>query len=186
MGLVGKIEWGFSEGGGSCNNRFVPKCEVAIAGEVSNSGKNSLAIADLFAKKTQQIQLFEKPLLGTPPFAIPNLEMPNFPNPQAHSRPECTEIAILNYAIAIAANFHRRPEIAAISGTLMRREKHCDFKLQISITSDCDFILRNPSENHALSRGFPCDPCPSFALFFFFSKRARKTTREKQGSFCPY
>ena len=32
---------------------------------------------------------------------------------------ECTEIAI--YVIAIA-NFHRRPEIAAISGTLFKQE----------------------------------------------------------------
>ena len=53
--------------GGSSNNRFVPKPEVAIAGGVSNSGKNSLAIVGLFAKKTQQTQLFENPLPGTPP-----------------------------------------------------------------------------------------------------------------------
>ena len=53
--------------GRSCNSRLVLKPEVAIAGDVSNSGKNSLAITDFFAKKTQHVQLFEKPLPGTPP-----------------------------------------------------------------------------------------------------------------------
>ena len=33
--------------------------------------KNSLAITDFHAKKTQHVQLFENPLPGTPPFAIP-------------------------------------------------------------------------------------------------------------------
>ena len=34
--------------------------------------KNSLAITDFHAKKTQHVQLFENPLPGTPPFAIAN------------------------------------------------------------------------------------------------------------------
>ena len=53
--------------GGSCNNKYLLKPEVAIAGEVSNSVKNSLARTDFFAKKTQHVQLFENPLPGTPP-----------------------------------------------------------------------------------------------------------------------
>ena len=41
------------EGGASCNNRFVLKPDIAIASEVSNSSKNSLATKDFFAKRTQ-------------------------------------------------------------------------------------------------------------------------------------
>ena len=61
---------GFSEGGFS-NNKFVLKPDVAIASEVSILSKNSLAITDFHGKKTQHVQLFENPLPGTPPFAIP-------------------------------------------------------------------------------------------------------------------
>ena len=60
--------------GGFSNNRFVLKPDVAIASEVSILSKNSLATTDFhanFAKKTQHVQLFENPLPGTPPFAIP-------------------------------------------------------------------------------------------------------------------
>ena len=64
---------GFSEGGFS-NNRFVLKPNVAIASEVSILRKISLAITDFYAKKTQHVQLFENPLPGTPPFAIPKME----------------------------------------------------------------------------------------------------------------
>ena len=49
------------------------KPDVAIASEVSILSKNSLAITDFHAKKTQHVQLFENPLLGTPPFAIPRI-----------------------------------------------------------------------------------------------------------------
>ena len=70
--FIGKIQnGGFSEGGSS-NNRFVLKPDVAIASEVSILSKNSLAITDFNAKKAQRVQLFENPLPGTPPFAIPN------------------------------------------------------------------------------------------------------------------
>ena len=62
---------GFRKGGFS-NNRFVLKPGVAIASEVSILSKNSLAITDFHAKKTQHVQLFENPLPGTPPFAIPH------------------------------------------------------------------------------------------------------------------
>ena len=62
---------GFRKGGFS-NNRFVLKPDVAIASEVSILSKNSLAVTDFHAKKTQHVQLFENPLPGTPPFAIPN------------------------------------------------------------------------------------------------------------------
>ena len=58
--------------GSFSNNRFVLKPDVAIASEVSILSKNSLAITDFHAKKTRHIQLFENPLPGTPPFAIPN------------------------------------------------------------------------------------------------------------------
>ena len=67
---MGKSNGGFSEGAFS-NNRFVLKPVVAIASEVSILSKNSLAITDFHAKKTQRVQLFENPLPGTPPFAIP-------------------------------------------------------------------------------------------------------------------
>ena len=61
-------EWGvFGRGGGFSNSRFVLKPDVAIASEVSISSKNSLAITDFHAKKTQHVQLFENPLPGTPP-----------------------------------------------------------------------------------------------------------------------
>ena len=56
--------------GGFSNNRFVPKPDVAIANEVSTLSKNSLAITDFHAKKTQHVQLFENPLPGTPPFGF--------------------------------------------------------------------------------------------------------------------
>ena len=58
--------------GAVSNNRFVLKPDFAITSEVSILSKNSLAITDFHAKKTQHVQLFENPLPGTPPFAIPN------------------------------------------------------------------------------------------------------------------
>ena len=61
---------GFRKGGFS-NNRFVLKPDVAIASEVSILSKNSLAITDFHAKKTQHVQLFENHLPGTPLCAIP-------------------------------------------------------------------------------------------------------------------
>ena len=64
---------GVFQEGGSRNSWAVLQTEVAIAGEASNSGKNALTLTDRFAKKTQQIQLFENPLPGAPPFAIPNI-----------------------------------------------------------------------------------------------------------------
>ena len=51
---------GFSEGG-SCNNRFALKPDVAIASEVLNSSKHSLAIIDFFAKRTQLDNYCGKP-----------------------------------------------------------------------------------------------------------------------------
>ena len=53
--------------GGFSNNRFVLKPDVAIGSEVSILSKNSLAMTDFHAKKTQRVQLFENPLPGTPP-----------------------------------------------------------------------------------------------------------------------
>ena len=55
------------QGRGFSNNRFVLKPDVAIASEASILSKNSLAITDFHAKKTQHVQLFENPLPGTPP-----------------------------------------------------------------------------------------------------------------------
>ena len=60
--------------GGFSNSRFVLKPDVAIASEVLILSKNSLAIADFHAKKTQHVQLFENPLPGTPPFVIPKIK----------------------------------------------------------------------------------------------------------------
>ena len=57
---------GFRKGGFS-NNRFVLKPDVAIASEVSILSKNSLAITDFHAKKTQHVQLFENPPSWNPP-----------------------------------------------------------------------------------------------------------------------
>ena len=45
--------------GGSCNNRFVLKPDVAIASEVSTLGKSSLAITDFLVKKTQLVNYCE-------------------------------------------------------------------------------------------------------------------------------
>ena len=56
--------------GGSCNNRFVLKPDIAIASEASIFSKNSLAITDFLAKKTQLVNYWENPLPGSPPFAI--------------------------------------------------------------------------------------------------------------------
>ena len=41
--------------GGSCNSSFALKPDVAIANEVPISSKNSLAITDFIAKKTQLV-----------------------------------------------------------------------------------------------------------------------------------
>ena len=57
---------GFQKEGFSYN-RFVLKPDDAIASEVPIFRKNSLAITDFHAKKTQHVQLFENPLPGTPP-----------------------------------------------------------------------------------------------------------------------
>ena len=59
-------------GGGSCNNRFVLRPDIAKASEVSISSKDSLAITDFLAKKMQLVNYFENPPPGTPPFAISN------------------------------------------------------------------------------------------------------------------
>ena len=67
---------GFWKGGFS-NNRFVLKPDVAIASEVSILS-NSLAITDFQAKIAQHVQLFENPLPGTPPFAIPKSNTVHF------------------------------------------------------------------------------------------------------------
>ena len=69
---LGRSSGGFLEGG-FFNNRFLLKPDVAIASEVSILSKDSLAITDFHAKKMQHVQLFENPLPGTPPFAIPKL-----------------------------------------------------------------------------------------------------------------
>ena len=58
--------------GGSCNNRFVLKTDVAIASEVSNFSKNSLAITDSSQREPSLPTIAGKPPLGTPPSAIPN------------------------------------------------------------------------------------------------------------------
>ena len=50
---VGKIEWGGVQKACSCDSRLVLKPDVAIASEVSISKKESFAIADSLAKKTQ-------------------------------------------------------------------------------------------------------------------------------------
>ena len=47
--------------GGSCNNRFVLKPEVAIASKVSNLSKSSLATTNFLSKKTQLVNYCEKP-----------------------------------------------------------------------------------------------------------------------------
>ena len=57
---------GFRKGRFS-NNRFVLKPDVAIATEVSIFSKDYLAITDFHVKKTQHIQLFEKPPSWNPP-----------------------------------------------------------------------------------------------------------------------
>ena len=65
---------GGSEGGVLAIVDLVSKHDIAIASEVSISSKNSLAITDFLAKKTQLVtsQLLRKPpFLETPPFAIP-------------------------------------------------------------------------------------------------------------------
>ena len=64
---------------GSCNSKFVLKPDVAIASEVSMSSKDSLAITDFLAKKTQLANYCRKPSLLEP----------------AHSRfPKCTLISV--------------------------------------------------------------------------------------------
>ena len=82
---------GFRKGGFS-NSRFVLKPDVAIASEVLIFSKNSLAITDFHAKKTQHVQLFENPLPGTPPFAIPNGRGPEGPEgDRQHTEPQSTQ-----------------------------------------------------------------------------------------------
>ena len=67
--FLGNIEchWGVFGRGGFSNSGFVLKPDVAIASKVSIFSKNSLAITDFHAKKTQHVQQFENPLPGTPP-----------------------------------------------------------------------------------------------------------------------
>ena len=61
-----------------------------------------------------------------------------------------------NRAIFAIAMAHRRPDIAAISDTLLNKAT-LDWKVRISTASHCDLILRFPSENRALSAEIPCD-----------------------------
>ena len=60
-GYSGKSNAGFSDGGFSCSDRFVLRPDVAIACEVSIFSKNSLAITDFLAKRTQLANNFGKP-----------------------------------------------------------------------------------------------------------------------------
>ena len=69
---VGKIEWGVFGRGVFQIPDYSPQSDIAIASEVSILSKNSLATTDFHAKKTQHVELFENPLPGTPPFAIPH------------------------------------------------------------------------------------------------------------------
>ena len=65
---------GVFQEGGSRNSWAVLQIEVAIAGEVANSGKHSLAIPDLFAKKNAaDSTIWKPPFLEPPPFTIPYL-----------------------------------------------------------------------------------------------------------------
>ena len=66
-------------------------------------------------------------------------------------RAERTEVAI--FAIAIA-NFHHRLEIAAIYSALLNKETLRFKKLRISFASNCNLILRIPTENRTLSSEF--------------------------------
>ena len=68
---------------------------------------------------------------------------------------ECTEI--LRFSAIAITNFHRKPEIAAISGTLLNQET-LQFKVAKvhCVASDCDFVPRIPSESRALSGKCPC------------------------------
>ena len=59
--------WGVFGRGGSCNNGCVLKPDVAIASEVSISSKNSLAITDFLAKRTQLVNYYETKTLLEPP-----------------------------------------------------------------------------------------------------------------------
>ena len=77
--------------GGFSNNRFVLEPAVAIASEVSILSKSSIAITDFHAKKTQHVQLFENPLPGTPPFAIPNTL---FPHQETSDKTWCEMVAL--------------------------------------------------------------------------------------------
>ena len=88
--LFGKIKWGVFRRGGFSNNSFVLKPDVAIASKVSILSKNSLALTDFQAKKTQHVQLFENPLPGTPTFAIPNLSTIRTRYGNSVSSPEAT------------------------------------------------------------------------------------------------
>ena len=73
--------------------------------------------------------------------------------------PQSTEIAI--FLRLRLQNFHPRPEIAEISGSLLNKET-LRFKAAIfPIASDCDFTLRTPSENRVLSGESPCDLTPA-------------------------
>ena len=66
---------GNSSGGGSegvsLNSRAVLQTEVAIASEVSNSSKNSQAITDCLAKKTQLVNHCKTPLSSNPHSRFP-------------------------------------------------------------------------------------------------------------------
>ena len=62
----GKSNGGSSEGG-SRNNRFALKPDVTIASDMLIFSKNSLAITDFLAKKTQLTSYCGKPPSWTPP-----------------------------------------------------------------------------------------------------------------------
>ena len=116
---------GFSEGGFS-NNRFVLKPDVAIASEVSILSKNSLAITDFHAKKTQHVQLFENPLPGTPPFAIPKtlaekrrlVSIPVRSMPNMTGRPGCRTVEMIG---ASSVSYLARTPCVPLSSTLFNR-----------------------------------------------------------------
>ena len=60
---------GFQKGG-SCNSRFVLQADVAIASKVAIFSKDSLAIADSLAKRTQHANYCGKPPSWNPPHSL--------------------------------------------------------------------------------------------------------------------
>ena len=134
----GKIEWGVFGRGGFSNSRFVLKPDVAIASEVSILSKNSLAITDFHARKTQHAPTIWKPPSWNPPIRDSQFRLQNAFTNRACEAPKLvpTETLLLKHYYRNQGRrwYHQRVVLQkSASCTFLRNSAQHVFLLQASL-----------------------------------------------------